>query len=153
MLVQHSVLTSVELATQELPVYVGVSSASPKLRAYQVFPGPCGSAVCPGFWEGSCTTVLHWLLPEPQAFHSFRVKFLGLGIPHWKTVYIWISRCSGWGFWFLTGNPFPPPLTTTLQSPGKTQSFLVTSMGWWGSYVQLSAAHWLRPYLLDPWRG
>lgn len=67
-------LTSIELATQESPVYLGVSSASAKHWSYQLSPGPCGNAVCPGFWECSCTWFCISFCQSPRSSTVFMLN-------------------------------------------------------------------------------
>ena len=126
-------------ATAGLPVYSGVFSANSECCKLIGFSScPWRNALCSGLWKCSCTVVLQ----SPRSFTVFMLNFLA-----WKyylrIVYVWISHCTGREVWFLTGNPpLPPPaLTTVIQCPGKTKSFLVAPPSWWRSYFQLLAFH------------
>lgn len=110
------------------------------LPAYQVFFLPLQECCVPWVLEMLLQDDFALALSEPQEFCNFYAKFLGLEIPHLRIVYVWISHCTVVGLWFLTGNRFPPPLTTTIQMPGETESFLVSSLGWRGSCFQLLAS-------------
>lgn len=100
--------------------------------AYQVFSLPGRSAVCYGSWKCSYTVVLHLLLPEPQEFHSFYVKFFGLGITTLKDSISLDLTLYRFGILVSHRKPSSHPLTTVVQSPGKTEIFLVAFLGWWG---------------------
>lgn len=95
-------------------------------RAYQVFSLPGRSAACPRSWKCSYTVVLHLLLPEPILEDSISLDLtlyrLRILVSHRK--------------------PSSHPLTTVVQSPGKTEIFLVAFLGWWGILLLVFCFSW-----------
>lgn len=112
------------------------------MQAYQVFSLPLSECCVPWVLEMLLHKDFAFISARAQEFHNFYVKFLGLGILYLRIIEIWISHCTGLRFWFLTGNPFPPPLTTMDQNPGKTKSFNVASPGCLGILLPALYLSW-----------